>query len=60
MTVVTTAIMQRAVVRRMLRMPPIAADPPKLPTIMESRAAVYKYLEEATKEAEAQAKRRKP
>ena len=60
MTAATSVVMQRTVVRRMLRLPPLPANPPKIPTFMESRAALYKYLEEQHRIAQAQAKGRKP
>jgi hypothetical protein len=55
MSVVTTFIAQLAVARRMMNIPPLPAQPPRLPTLMESRAALYKFLEEKQKAAEAQA-----
>jgi hypothetical protein len=55
MTAITSATLQRPVLRHMLRIPALPAHPPKLPTFMESRAAFYKYMME-----EAQAKGPKP
>jgi len=60
LTALTSAILQRAVVRRMLAIPPLPASPPTLPKLSETRAAFYKWLEEQQKVAEAEARRKKP
>jgi hypothetical protein len=60
MSFVTSLVMQRAVVRRMLRMPPLPTNPPKLPTLLETRAAWYKYMRDSKQANEALVKGRKP
>jgi len=46
MSSLTSVVLHRAVVRRILNIPPLPAKPPKIPTLMESRAAFYKYMKE--------------
>jgi len=60
MSLVVTFIMQRSAVRDMLNIPPLPANAPKLPTLMESRAALYKYMQDAVKAAEEQKRDLKP
>jgi len=59
MTALTSVVLQRAVIRRMMGIPPLPAHPPTLPTFRESRAALYKALEEQQRAAEAEMKKRK-
>lgn len=58
LTALTSVVLQRTVVRRMLSIPPLPAHPPTLPTLRQSRAAFYNMLEEQKKAAEAEARRR--
>ncbi|KIM75660.1 hypothetical protein PILCRDRAFT_91999 [Piloderma croceum F 1598] len=60
MSLVITSIMQRSAVRNVLNLPPLPANPPKLPTFMESRQALLKSLHDGVKAAEEQAKNPKP
>lgn len=57
-TVVQSAVLQRTVIRRLLGIPVLPANPPKLPSFRESRAAFYKMLEEQQRAAEIEAKTR--
>jgi hypothetical protein len=60
MSVVVGSIMQRSAVRKILDLPPLPANPPKLPTLMESRDAMYKYFQDQAKAAEKQTKNDNP
>ena len=60
MSLLVTSITQRPAVRDALNILPLPENPPKLPTFMESREALYKYLEDQKKAAEEQTKNHKP
>jgi hypothetical protein len=60
MSILVTFITQQSAVRDALNILPLPANPPKLPTFMESRAALYKYLQDQKKAAEKQTKNHKP
>lgn len=54
MTALTSVILQRPPIRRVLGIPALPANPPRLPTLRESRTAFYKMLDEQQKAAQAE------
>jgi hypothetical protein len=60
MSVVIESIMQRSAVQKILDLPPLPANPPKLPTLMESRDAIEKYFQDLAKAAKKQIKNGNP